>query len=279
MLDNPYVFFFFGLKDPLIFVFYFLCGLIYFCFIKSEAKASVKKINYHKFASSADKNSNSPKRYNVAKACSDEVIEAIEEAFLLADKLKQAEVTAIHLFRVLLKKKEVQALFIRLNVNAKKLVELLDRQLINPADKFSGRSQLSSSLEEVLILSFIEAFNLEQDNIKIIDLIPFCYERDPRLAEILYELEVDADKLMNTVEWFRVNQIMLDNYNNYRRLAILKPGTGMDRAYTAIATPTLDHFSHDLTIQSKYDLNEICVGRKKKLELFLKLLLGHSGVL
>ncbi|NLZ74504.1 ATP-dependent Clp protease ATP-binding subunit [Candidatus Falkowbacteria bacterium] len=282
LLDNPIrIFFFWAKKDPLIFCFLLSLWFDLFLFYKkSEAKASVKKINYHNFASSADKNSNSPKRYNVAKACSDEVIEAIEEAFLLADKLKQAEVTAIHLFRVLLKKKEVQALFIRLNVNAKKLVELLDRQLINPADKFSGRSQLSSSLEEVLILSFIEAFNLEQDNIKIIDLIPFCYERDPRLAEILYELEVDADKLMNTVEWFRVNQIMLDNYNNYRRLAILKPGTGMDRAYTAIATPTLDHFSHDLTIQSKYDLNEICVGRKKEIRaIFEAFTGGHSGVL
>lgn len=283
LINNPLrILFFWAKKDPLIICFLLSLWFDLFLFYKkNEAKASVKKINYNNFVSSGGKNSAHQKKYNVAKAYSDEVIKVIEESFLLANKLRQSEVTAIHLFRVLLKKREVQALFIRLNVDAKKLVELLDRRLIDPTDnKFSDRSRLSSIFEEVLILSFVEAFNLEQDNVTILDLIPFCYERDPRLAEILYELEVDADKLANTVEWFRVNKSMLDNYNNYRRLAILKPGTGMDRAYTAIATPTLDHFSHDLTLQSKYDLNDICVDRKKEIKsIFESFTGGHSGVL
>lgn len=274
--------FFWAKKDPLIVVFLLSLWFDLFLFYKkNEAKASSKKINYRDFSDSGLEKTPRQKKYNVAKAYSDEAIEVIEEAFLLADKLRQSEVSIVHLFRVLLRKKEIQALFIRLNVDAKRLVELLDHRLVNPDDnKFSGYSRLSPAFEEILILSFVEAFNLDKDNVAVLDLVSFCYQRDPRLAEILYELEVDADKIANTVEWFRVNKNMLDNYNNYRRLAILKPGTGMDRAYTAIATPTLDHFSHDLTVQSKYNLNDICVDRKKEINsIFESFTGGHSGVL
>jgi len=283
LLANPLRILLFWVKsNPLIL--FFLLSLWFDLFLfykKSEAKASAKKINYRNFSILETKNSSRQKKYNIAKAYSAESINVIEDAFLLANRLRQSEVTIIHLFRVLLKEKEVQMLFIRLNVDAKKLVELLDHRLVNPDDnKFSGRSELSPALEEVLILSFVEAYNLDQVSVAVLDLVSFCYQKDPRLAEVLYELEVDADKITNAIEWFRVNKRMLDSYRAYRQLAILKPGTGMDRAYTAIATPTLDHFSRDLTVQSKYNLNDICVDRKKEINsIFEAFTGGHSGVL
>jgi ATP-dependent Clp protease ATP-binding subunit ClpC len=283
LLANPLrILLFWAKSNP--FILFFLLSLWFDLFLfykKSEAKASAKRINYRNFPILGAKNLSRQKRYNVAKAYSTESINAIEDAFLLANKLRQSGVTIVHLFRVLLKTKEVQMLFIRLNVDAKKLVELLDHRLVSPDDnKFSGRSELSPALEEVLILSFVEAYDLDQESVTILDLVSFCYQKDPRLAEVLYELEVDADKITNAVEWFRVNKRMLDSYKAYRQLAILKPGTGMDRAYTAVATPTLDHFSRDLTIQSKYNLSDICVDRKKEINsIFEAFTSGHSGVL
>lgn len=282
LLANPLrILFFWAKSDPLILC--FLLSLwfdLYLFYKKSEAKANAKKINYRKFAVLDGKNSSRPKKYNVAKAYSDNSLKALEEAYLLASKLKQSEITIVHLFRVMLKMKEVQALFIRLDVNAKKLVELIDHRLMSDDNKFSGHSVLAPALEEVLILSFVEAYDLDQPSVEILNLISFCYQKDPRLAEVLYELEVDADKITNAVEWFRVNKRMLDSYKAYRQSAILKPGTGMDRAYTAVATPTLDHFSHDLTVQSKYNLSDICVDRKKELNsIFEAFIGGHNGVL
>jgi ATP-dependent Clp protease ATP-binding subunit ClpA len=54
----------------------------------------------------------------------------------------------------------------------------------------------------------------------------------------------------------------------------------MNRAYTAIVTTTLDHFSHDLTIKAKYGMNDICVGRDREIkEIFEAFTGGHNGVI
>ena len=105
-----------------------------------------------------------------------------------------------------------------------------------------------------------------QKSVDILNVILFCAEKDENLAEILYELEVDADKIINTISWFRVSKKLSDRYHEYRKLAFFKPGTGMNRSYTAIATPTLDYFSHDLTLRAKAGSLDLCVGREKEID-------------
>jgi len=275
--------FFWNQADLLVLIFLFTLWFdLFLIYKKSEQRAALKKINYRLF--SAEKSGRRPrsqKRYNVAKAYSDEALKLVEEAYLLASKLRQPEVGIIHLFRVLLKSKKIQNLFIRLNTDAEKLVGMLDRRLVKTASQsFSGRSQLAPALQEVLLAAFINAQELRQESVDVLNIILFCYESDPALADILYELEVDQDKIRNVVEWFRVNQRLLDNYNNYRRLALFKPGSGMNRAYTAIATPILDHFSHDLTVKAKNGALDICVGRQTEINnIFEAFTGGHNGVL
>jgi ATP-dependent Clp protease ATP-binding subunit ClpC len=277
--------FFWNKSNP--FILFFVLTLWFDLFLfykKSEAKANLKKIDYKKFSVTPDKavkNNSKPKKYNVAKALDSTSRKALDDAYLLAKKLGESKVEIIHLFRVLLKINEIQTLFIRLNVDAKKLVELVDHHLVNPQNSSSsGNDNLVAALEEVFILAFVDAYNLDQQSVDVLNLISFCYQKDARLAEILYELEIDADKITNAVAWFRVNRQMLADYKNYNRSALLKPGTGMNRAYTAIATPTLDHFSRDLTVQSKYGGSDICVGRKDELAaVFESFSGGHSGVL
>ncbi|MFA6194530.1 MAG: ATP-dependent Clp protease ATP-binding subunit [Patescibacteria group bacterium] len=281
LIAKPISLFFFWKKfDPLIFI--FLASLWFDLFLiyrHSQDKAALKKINYRLF-DEKKKTGRSAKKYNVALAYSHASLRAIEDAYLLAVKLNQGQAEIIHLFRVILKSKDIQNLFIRLNVDAKKLVELVDRHLVKPQDDKSGRTVLSPALQEVLVAAFVDAHGLKQASVDLLNIIQFCYERDPILAEILYELEVDKDKIINTVAWFRVNHRLLENYRNYRRLAGFKPGSNMNRAYTAIATPTLDHFSHDLTIRAKSGGLDICVGRDKEINsIFEAFTGGHNGVL
>ncbi len=272
---------FWNKSNPLIFIFLISLWFDLFLFYKkSEARSRENKIDTKNFSVEKAAENTKPKKFNVARAYNDATTDALADAYLLANKLRQPEVTIIHLFRVLLKVKEVQTLFIRLNVDAKKLVELIDHRLAKAQDDgFSGKTRLEPALEEALILAFIDAYNLDQPSVEVLNLISFLYQKDPRLAEVLYELEVDQNKIINTVEWFRVNRRLLANYKDYRRSALLKPGTSMNRAYTAIATPTLDHFSHDITVASKYGAAEVCVGRKKELNaIFEAFTGGHSGV-
>lgn len=268
--------------DPLILT--FLVSLWFDLFLiyrQSQAKAALNKINYKLFGSSQNKLAAKAKKINVLNAYSDTARGVVEDAYLLASKLRQPAVETVHLFRVLLKNKEIQNLFIRLNVNAKKLVELVDHRLVKPQDeRIKERAKFSLPLQEILVSAFTDACARKQLSVDVLNIILFCCDKDPVLAEILNELEIDSDKIKNTVAWFRVNRRLLENYRNYKRLAILKPGDNMNRAYTAIATPTLDHFSHDLTIEAKYGALEICVGREKEIAaIFEAFSGGHNGVL
>ncbi|MFA5753955.1 MAG: ATP-dependent Clp protease ATP-binding subunit [Patescibacteria group bacterium] len=282
-LVNPVrLLFFWRDSDPLILVFVLSLWFDLFAIYRSsEAKFSARKINYRLLGNEDKRAKRTTKQYDVAQAYSADAKKIIEDAFLLAGKLRHPEVTNIHLFRVLLKRRPVQNLFIRLSVDAKKLVEMIDHRLAKPVEgNFPGHSELSAALQEVLILAFIDAFRLGQKSVDDLNIISFCYDHDPLLAEMLYELEVDSNKLTNTIAWFRVNRRLAERYQAYRRLALLKPGSNMDRAYTAIATPTLNHFSHDLTVKAKNGALDICVGREKEMEeIFLDFTSGHNGIL
>lgn len=269
--------------EPDILVSVFLLSLWFdlFLFYKASSRAAAqKKINYRLFIEEK-KNRTEPQRYNVAKAFFEDAWRAVEEAYLLARKLGGRQADVMHFFRASLAHKEVQSLFIRLNVDAKKLVEMTDRWLAKNNNLLEKDvSAISARLQEVFILAFVDAYNRRQDNVDILNIMLFLKEKDESLAEILYELEVDRDKIINAIAWFRVNKLLLSRYQEYRRLALFKPGTTMNRSYTAIATPTLDHFSYDLTLKAKAGGLDICVGRDKEINaIFEAFTGGHHGVL
>ncbi len=270
-------------SSPDILAAFFLLSLWFdlFLFYKfSLATASAKKINYRFFREDKKAKRESKQRYNAARAFSDETNIILEEAFLLAGKLHRKQIDIIHFFRAALRTKEIQSLFIRLNVDAKKMIEMIDRQLVKSAKDSAGDDQISDRLQEVFILAFQDAFNLKQKSIDVLNIILFCYDRDPALAEIMYDLEVDADKITNAVEWFRVNKLLVARYHAYRQLALFKPSSGMNRSYTAIATPVLDHFAVDLTLKAKFGHLDLCVGRNKEIQAIFDIFTGgHNGVL
>jgi ATP-dependent Clp protease ATP-binding subunit ClpC len=276
------ILFFWRKYDPLILTFLLsLWADLFVIYLFSQRRAALKKINYRLFDDTKKLARSGYKNYNVATAYSDDSRRALEDAYLLAAKLHQDQVEIIHLFRVLLKTREIQNLFIRLNVDAQKLVDMVDRRLVQPsAGPASGSRKLSPALQEALVCAFTEAYELRQSSVDSLNIISFCYAHDPLLAEILYDQEITQDKITNAVAWFRVNRRLEENYRRYRSLAILKPGNNMNRAYTAIATPTLDHFSHDLTLAAKNGHLDICVGRDKEIKaIFEAFTGGHNGVL
>ncbi|MFA6513815.1 MAG: ATP-dependent Clp protease ATP-binding subunit [Patescibacteria group bacterium] len=274
----------FSWVKPDILIAFFLLSLWFDLFLVYKtraAAAAIKKINYKLFKTDKKFKNDSGRRYNTAQAFSEETTRVLEDAFLLANKLGCNQVEIIHFFRAALKTKEVQSLFIRLNVDAKRMIEMVDRQLVKSASKKADAEEnISENLQEALISAFINAYNLKQNGVDLLNVIIFCYGQDKNLAEIMYELEVDEDKMINAVEWFRVNKKLMDRYYEYKRSALFKPNSGMNRSYTAIATPSLDHFSRDLTLKAKNGELDLCVGRTKEItSIFEAFAGGHNGVL
>ena len=217
--------------------------------------------------------------FNLAGTLDAEAREVLEDAFLMTAKLKQKELAPRHLFRALLKTKKVQAMFIRLGVSAEALVLKLDKYLAE--DEPTKKAPVpSATLQELIIVAAIEALNRQQTATTVLDLAWPCYSHDPILTEILYDLNVDEDKLQNVIAWIRMNERLVGTNKSYRRAATLKPGGNMNRSYTAVATPTLDHFSRDITAEARRGNLELCIDRKKELAAIFDFFgSGHAGVL
>jgi len=259
-------------KEPSIWLLLFFVSIIFDMFLYyrvSENKAHKFKINRRTHQSKID----------VASGLSDFALSLVEDAYLLAAKLKQSELTPRHIFRAVLTDKRVKSLLVRLDIDLRVLVDKLKNHLAddNGANKLVG---FSETAQAVLIKAYGEAWNDGRRSVDPLDLFFCAYSQDELLQEILYDQEITANKITNAVEWFRVNDQMKINYQVYQKMARLKPGSGMNRAYTAVATPTLDYFSHDLTLMAKYGYLEICVAREKETKaIFDAMESGHAGVL
>lgn len=122
---------FYKSDHPLILAFFI--SLIFVMFIiyrVSEKKASlerIKKIKEKKNNQKSDYRQMS--KVDVYGSLSDDFLLILENAYLLANKLRQKEVSTIHLFWCLLYSPKISNLFVRLNVDINKLTDLLKKYL------------------------------------------------------------------------------------------------------------------------------------------------------
>ena len=212
----------------------------------------------------------------------------LENSYLLARKFNQKELGTLHLFWLLCESNVIKNLLVRLNVDINRLLEILKKYLDNPDLQRTNNEKiiLSDNVQEILLSAFYDAYINKHESIGVLNVVSFCYEKNELLQEILYELDISQNKIKNAVKWFRINDQMYRDYKTFRRMARLKPGSGMNKAYTAIATPTLDYFSRDLTVMAKYGYFEACVARDKEMKQIFEafeseqngvLLIGSTG--
>lgn len=255
----------------------------------SEEEAAKQKIKKAKYGETAKYNSpdnwsefnkaKSKYKIEVSGGFSPEAISAAEQTFLLADFARHGQIEPVHLFFSLLKSRGAAAIFSRLNVDSAKLVNKLKNQLL-ALEVGEKAPAISSELKEIFIEAYINALNLGQKKVEPIHFILPCLKRDKNLTEVLYDLEIDHDKINNVIQWFAISERLMENYRLYRKTSRFKPSSVMDRAYTAVATPVLNHFAYDLTLAAKWGRLELCVGREKEVKAIWQILeSGKTGVL
>lgn len=203
----------------------------------------------------------------------------VEEAFLLADKMGHAEVLPIHLFFAVLADQEIAAIFSRLKVDLKSLAEKI-KTYVERVPESREKTILSRSVKEVLIEAYLDAQRLGQSKVSAKNLLIPCLKKDKLLEDMLYDLEIDIEKIFNVILWFVINEKQVESYRQYRKMARFKPGNNMDRAYTAVATPTLNQFAYDITSAAKQGRLEYCVAREKDIEkIWQNIESGAHGVI
>src|SRR3989339_517612 len=225
------------------------------------------------------RNSSSKYRVDVADGFDQEALEAVERSFILADKLSHEFVTPVHLFVSILSNIQVAAIFSRLDVDSRKLVEKIKEQL-EKIPVSENKTVFSKTIRSVLVDAYIEAESLEQKKVTAKNFIIPIIRSNEVLREVLYDLEIDEEKIFNVLTWFIVNDKLIENHRLYRKSAAYKPSSNMDRAYTSVATPALNQIAYDLTVAAKWGRLEYCVSRNEEIEkIFQNFESGGRGVI
>ena len=146
---------------------------------------------------------------------------------------------------------------------------------------------ISEATQQALFLAYDLAVEAHQDVVDVTELLLATVRVSPPLQEILYDLNIDATKLANVIEWVRIRARLRRAYLKFRVSASYRSKDGMDRAMTAVATPFLNAFSQDTTLAAKFGHLQPCVARDKEIEEIFRiieggrqnvLLVGNSGV-
>jgi len=207
----------------------------------------------------------------------------IEDAFLLAFSLGHEYVAIRHLFIALLKDEKVLSLFFRLNAKLVQVKGKIESKLLlnEKSSRFLNfHLREDNDFKKVMLEAYLGARDLGQKTVEPVNLILPIINHDQYLAEVLYEMEIEPQKVFNVVKWFRVNDMMIERYRKFRSESRFKPSTNMNRAYTAVATPLLDNFGYDLTVAAKWGKLDYCVAREKEIkEVFGVIDSGQLGVL
>jgi len=281
---------FWRVKSPLILTFWVsLLADMFVIYRLSEEEATKQKITKPKYNQTA--RYDSPNNWSefkkvkgkykieVSSGFSFSALKTIEQAFNLANYAKHGRVRPIHLFFNLLKDREVAAIFSRLNIDSTELIAKLKNQLL-ALEAVAEPTEISAEIKEIFFESYIGALNSGQKKVEPAHFILPILARDKNLSELLYDLEIDNDKINNVIQWFVISRCLADNYRLYRKTSRFKPSNAMDRAYTAVATPILNHFAYDLTLAAKWGRLELCVGRENEIKaIFQALESGKNGVL
>ncbi|OGL87400.1 hypothetical protein A3I40_00160 [Candidatus Uhrbacteria bacterium RIFCSPLOWO2_02_FULL_48_12] len=212
-------------------------------------------------------------RLNIADTLAPDVRSVLADAFVLAEKLQQP-LGAIHLLFVLLRHASVRTVLARLGVNPAELGGKAGRltALNSPAGP--------NDLETIFFQAYVRAYGDRQKNIDPVDLFAAVGTVDPRSREVLYDAGVDEQKIDNVLAWHLSVKRQYEQWRHWRIGSRHRPRNRLDRAMTAIATPTLDYYSQDITELAQWGMFLPTVSRGEMVDRVVRIFQGgRSAVL
>jgi ATP-dependent Clp protease ATP-binding subunit ClpA len=223
----------------------------------------------------ARKEFSSKKRLDIAKTFTPEAINAIAAAYGVADKSGSADVTPIHLLYGLLSFNRVSNIFVRLGILGTHIQKQLGAAFKTQAHTSAVLApRVSPEFAASLFGAYTRAYETHQEYVSVTELLEAAINASSQIQEILFDLNIDKQKLANVVEWARVRERLHRQYMEVRSHAWLRSKHGIDRAMTAVATPFLNQFSQDVTEAAQFGRVEACVARDHEIDEILRVIEG-----
>jgi ATP-dependent Clp protease ATP-binding subunit ClpC len=229
---------------------------------------------------------NKSKRIDISESFTEESRKAVQAAWELAKHFDHHEVLRIHLLGVLPQFNKSGIIFARLGINFENLKTKVSRYLSKKIIARPGNPLLTAEIHKLLLVAYLEAYNKNLQKVSLPEIVwalasPAVTQAEKDdIEDILIDFEVTYQKMINVVVWISIQEQLRNNWQRFQGRARFKPKTGMDRAMTAVATPLLDRFSEDLTLQAKYGQFFPCIGRQDEFDKLYRIMEGsRQGVL
>ncbi len=204
-------------------------------------------------------------KHNIADSLSPEVSRMVDKAWLYARHKKVFPVTVWHVLFVLLNDKDVRMVLARLGVGSEDLKRMIDQNLNKYADQVEKHSSLTESVKESLLNAYLHMTDRQASQLAEVDLLAGLVLASQEIRNFFYDYEIDEQKIDNVISWVNINKELYKRYQRFRSRSLFKSKSGMNKAYTAIATPNLNSFSEDLTLAAKSGYLPLSVGRDKEI--------------
>lgn len=200
--------------------------------------------------------------HNIADSLNIEAAKIIDQAWLYARHKKIFPVTAWHLLYILLDDKDIRLVLARLGVGAQNIKDSIDKSLPEITRNISKEKTLTPFLRQSFLNAYLHMVKRGANAIAEVDLFYGLMVSSQSVKNYFYDMDIDEEKIENVITWVNINKELAARYKRFRSRAFFKPKSGINRSYTAIATPLLDSFSTDLTRMAKNGYLPLSVARE-----------------
>ncbi|PIR75430.1 MAG: hypothetical protein CO030_03460 [Candidatus Magasanikbacteria bacterium CG_4_9_14_0_2_um_filter_42_11] len=212
-------------------------------------------------------------RRDISRVATPEALQVLENASLFAHRLGADVVSPWHVFHALLGSSSIASVFVRLGLPQKKLQAVVAKA----CGKGSTRKEsvaLSDDVQQILFHAYEYAYDARQEYLHVTELLLALVRQSVPVQELFYDLNVDGHKLLNVIEWLRIRERLQKQHRAFQKAASRRSKYGLDKAMTAVATPFLNSFSHDLTLAAKFGRLEPCVARENEIDEIFRIIEG-----
>ncbi len=225
-------------------------------------------------------------KFDVSKVLSRQSETVISLACKAVLNFKQSKIDPIHLLIGLLEDRDILSVLVRLGIDQNELKVKLAENLTSPdylsnkKEMVSLRNLFSSSLfKKIIIESCIIAGQKKHSLVTPLDIFEAMFSFPNKVKDIFYDLEIGKNEIVNTSLWIDIYKELGEQEKRFYDLARFKPKKGMDRAYTAIATPFINSFCQDLTAIGARGYLPLCLDRDREMEaIFRAFESGQNGI-
>lgn len=193
----------------------------------------------------------------------------LEDAYRLARRSRYRFLRPIHFFAVCLKEKKFRKIIKRLDCSVEQVTEktesILEKSLSEESGEVFG-PDLSADFKKIFCDAYVFCLRRGYSQIGPLDILWAISQQKNMVGMVFDEFGISPSEIEKVIEWARLEGEIRRSEKNFFWRRLFKPAGKLNRAMTAVLTPTLDKVSQDLTLLAKRGEFEMVIGREKELE-------------